>query len=193
MRIWLAVNTPGECFFMAGFRRGFKFVFVESTKTERWQSTFATLRPEDFGLSTMATLRGRKYLPGADKPTFPKYLQNPTGDFPYGLKAVSKPRKSLKDWSQICREYIQDLLPKYRAMLFRDLPLNSVEDIQNFVVETGFTGMEYVGGSAYRQKVQQDLFSASDEPPEISMDLHNEMSYLESYPRKVGPACRSKP
>ena len=167
-------------------RRGFKFILLKPRKLRQWQSTFVSVKSEDFRMSSVTVLRGRKYLSGADKPTFPQYLQNAKEDFPYALKAVSDPDRTLRDWSRICRQYIQDLLPKYKAMLFRNLPLHSAEDIRNFVVGTGFKGMEYIGGNAYRQKVQQDLFSASDEPPEISMDLHNEMAYLENYPRKVG-------
>ena len=45
--------------------------------------------------------------------------------------------------------------------------------------------MTYRYGSAFRQPAIGDVYSASDEPKEVCIEPHNEMSYLKTFPAKV--------
>ena len=45
--------------------------------------------------------------------------------------------------------------------------------------------MAYEAGSGYREKVVEKVYTASDEPPEFSIEPHNEMSYLSIFPTRV--------
>ncbi|XP_077977515.1 dapdiamide synthesis protein DdaC-like [Glandiceps talaboti] len=51
----------------------------------------------------------------------------------------------------------------------------------------GYPSLSYVyqGGTALRDKVASDVMTTSDEPLELSMDLHTEMSYLPHWPSKL--------
>ena len=147
--------------------------------------SFAAINSADLQPSYRIPLRYRPYLPGADKHTFPESLQGPRYGFPFALSAEPKSNYLLEDWSRVCREKIDIFLPKYGAVLFRNLPISSAEDFERFFMGLGYKQMDYVGGSAYREKVEKEIYSASDEPPDVSIDLHNEMAYTPIYNKKV--------
>jgi len=48
-----------------------------------------------------------------------------------------------------------------------------------------YDSLIYDAGTVPRSVVADRLYTASDERPEISIESHNEMSYLETYPSKV--------
>ena len=146
---------------------------------------FSLLSADSIKLVTPAALRGRVYLPGSDSPTFPKYLQQPRENFPYAMKAELKPSYHAVDWGNACKEELNKLLPKYGAVLFRNLPLKTPLDFENFFIGTGMEKMRYLGGSGFRANVQKELYTASDEPPEYSIELHNELSYSPVYNKTV--------
>ena len=67
---------------------------------------------------------------------------------------------------------------------FRGLPLRSVEDFSEFLNSVGYeTRTEGVTG--YRTSVAPNVETASDDPKEYSMELHNDGSYYTHPPRKV--------
>ncbi len=144
---------------------------------------FSQIPPAELGLSEPEKLRGRRFLPGADKDSFPELLKGPRQDFPLALEAHGD--YSIQDWGKLCRQEIDRSLLKYGAILFRKLPLVSVDDFQSFFLSVDFPPMTYVGGSAYRESVSSKVYSASDEPPECCIDLHNEMSYSPNFNKKV--------
>ena len=47
--------------------------------------------------------------------------------------------------------------------------------------------MIYKGGTAFREQVDKSAgtYTASDDPDDVTIDPHNEMSYSEVYPSKV--------
>ena len=133
---------------------------------------------------TKVQLRGRPFLPGADKETFPSFLKGPRPDFPLILKANES--KTLQDWGNLCREVLDKNLLKYGAVLFRELPVNTREDFQALFAAIGYPGTDYVGGSGHREALGPHIYSASDEPPEFCIELHNELSYMPVFNNKVG-------
>ena len=45
--------------------------------------------------------------------------------------------------------------------------------------------MKYIGGAAPRIQVGKDTYTASDEPPSITIEGHNEMAYMHTWPDVV--------
>ena len=144
---------------------------------------FVELGVEDLRLPDQVQLKGRRFLPGADKDSFPEFLSGPRYGFPRALKANGD--RSLDQWGKLCREEIDRELLMHPAIVFRGLPLSSIEDFQQLFASIDFPGMDYVGGSAHRQNIGAKVYSASDEPPECCIDLHNEMSYSPVFNKKV--------
>ena len=71
------------------------------------------------------------------------------------------------------------------AILIKNLPITETEDFHDFIQGCAYTPMTYESGSAYRAPLDDLVYSASDEPPEFSIEPHNEMSYLSTFPQKV--------
>ena len=156
---------------------------VGKKKTE----AFSVIEPDEMKLHSTVQLRGRRFLPGADKSTFPEYLSGPREDFPLALRAEGE--YSIQEWGKFCREEADANLIHNGAILFRQLPLKSTDDFQLLFQSIGYPPMNYVGGSAHRENVASQVYSASDEPPDCCIDLHNEMSYSPVYNNKVLFMC----
>jgi len=158
---------------------------------ERKTSAFSVVDPSRLQLKPAVRLKGRRFLPGADSITFPEYLDSPRDDFPLALEAVGT--YSIEDWGRLCKEEADTSLLAYGAILFRGLPLESADDFQLFFSSTGYRPMNYIGGSAHRKNVMSQVYSASDEPPECCIDLHNEMSYSRVYNKRFFFFCLLPP
>lgn len=150
---------------------------------QRKTNAFTIVDPSQLQLTSEVPLRGRKFLPGADASSFPKYLNGPKENFPLALEAVGS--YSIEDWGKLCREEADANLLSYGAILFRGLPVDSANDFNRLFHNVGYPAMNYIGGSAHREHVSSQVYSASDEPPECCIDLHNEMSYCPVYNKKV--------
>ena len=148
---------------------------------------FTEVPRENLQLKHKARLAGRKFLPGANSNGIPEFLAGPTESFPFAVSVTKPSLLSLKDWARECRTLIEENLFSKEAIILRDLPLKSAEDCFKFYEELGYEGMDYVAGAANRTKVYttSSIYTASDDPPEFSIEPHNELSYSEVYPRKV--------
>ena len=45
--------------------------------------------------------------------------------------------------------------------------------------------MVYTNGSGFREPLNEFVYTASDEPAAFTIEPHNEMSYLDTFPSKV--------
>ena len=150
---------------------------------ERKTNAFSLVDPSQIQLKTAVRLRGRRFLPGADSKTFPEYLNGPRENFPLALEAEGT--YSIEDWGKFCRDEADAHLVMHGAILFRGLPLNNTDDFQRLFRSVGYPPMNYIGGSAHREHISSQVYSASDEPQECCIDLHNEMSYCPVYNKKA--------
>ncbi|XP_057300795.1 uncharacterized protein LOC130635479 [Hydractinia symbiolongicarpus] len=148
----------------------------------------ASFVPVEFNTSLKqhgSRINGRKFLPGSshkDMPEFLSYRHNPN------LKAVHFKGDKSKVATAV-REYIDANLQSSSAILFKGLPIENEHDFNRIVKGTGFKMMPYVGGIASRDTLVDKVYEASNEPKEISIDLHNEMSYVKWFPKKIMFCC----
>lgn len=59
-----------------------------------------------------------------------------------------------------------------------------MEDFKSFVSNLGYKFFEH-GVTGYRTPLGDHVYTASDDPPEVTMEPHNECSYSPFYPQKV--------
>ena len=140
-------------------------------------------------MRNLVEIANRKFLPGSYGANFPKYLNEPRENFPVVVEAkdvgVSN-TASPSECAQICKEGFTDKLNKYGAVLFRGFPVKDHQDFSEFFNGLGkFNSMDYIGGAAPRVQVGKDTYTASDEPPEITIEGHNEMAYMHIWPDVV--------
>ncbi|XP_070568316.1 dapdiamide synthesis protein DdaC-like [Ptychodera flava] len=147
----------------------------------------------DIPAQTTALLAGRKWLPGALSAgsKYPTYVASPRDNFPalYTVNSPSTGSTPIGDFAKDAREIIEGDLHIYGAILFRGLPLQGGDDFSMFVRSMDYSLIGYEGGTAVRHKVAADVLTASNDPPEYSIEPHNEMAYSDHYPMKVFFFC----
>jgi len=156
--------------------------------TSQVGTNFKLLSPEEISPKMEYKIACRKWLPGSQGEGFPKYLNKAREGFPYTLEALPNNEHSLSDWAQIASQVIDDNLAKYGTMVLRGLPLVESEEISQFSKALPYQAMSYPGGGGADRSLHDEnaqVYTASNEPPEFTIELHNELAYLPTFPRKV--------
>jgi alpha-ketoglutarate-dependent taurine dioxygenase len=81
------------------------------------------------------------------------------------------------------------LLLQHGAILFRGFDLTGPADLKTCAESLGARPFGYVGGDAPRSHVRRDVYTSTDHPASEVISLHNEMSYLPRWPRRVFFLC----
>jgi alpha-ketoglutarate-dependent taurine dioxygenase len=86
------------------------------------------------------------------------------------------------------------LLSKHGVLLFRDLGIENADEFRQFVqTYSGRPLMSYAGGASPRAKLQAGIYNSTEYPNELTLPLHNELSYSETYPRYLYFFCEIEP
>ena len=103
------------------------------------------------------------------------------------MRVKTGDKSSLLELGANCMEYIKKNLANSQAILFRGLPAETAEDF--LALTQGMRGkpMNYEGGTTPRPEELQnsDIYFTSAEPGVYTIELHNELSYVKTFPRKV--------
>ena len=132
--------------------------------------------------------RDRPFLAGGHSKKLPEYLPREVNQFFTGIKVEEGLQKETKveDIGKEFRQYIDANIDRYSAFLLKGaLSVPTIEDFNKLISSIGYRSHFYDAGTAARSTVGDVLYTASDEPPEISIESHNEMSYLKNQPNKV--------
>lgn len=92
-------------------------------------------------------------------------------------------------WAGDHREWIEERLVRHGALLFRGFDLPTVESFQSFIRAGAGDPLPYTERSSPRSKVQGNIYTSTDYPPEREIFLHNEQSYNRTFPRKIAFYC----
>ena len=132
-------------------------------------------------------LRGRKFLPGSSRAVFPEFLAEPRDSFPLGVRVKNGNQASLSELAAQCMEYLEENFSHSPAILFRDLPAKTAGDFSRIAQAIPDKGMLYEGGSGFRVQVSKDvgIYTASDDPSDYTIEMHNELTYSNVFPSKV--------
>ncbi|RDD39684.1 Dapdiamide synthesis protein DdaC [Trichoplax sp. H2] len=147
-------------------------------------------------LSVPVQLAGRKYLPGSWHHQFPQQLNNPQPDFPHVVtpsNTTDAANLSLTDWATVVRQYLDDNLTKYGAVLVRSLPIQNETHFSQLVSQLKYNPQSYKGGIGNRHSKVTNVMTASDEPKECSIELHNEMAYSPNWSDLIIFYCKIPP
>lgn len=87
----------------------------------------------------------------------------------------------------------QNLL-KYGALLLRNFPIQNEHDFSTVIkhLKTG-DFINYIGGDSPRKKITEGVYTSTEAPPSIKLPLHNELSYVKSYPSHIYFYCDIAP
>ena len=153
-------------------------------------ASIQALPREELLMNDKIRLRDRQYLPGSTGGGFPEFLAEPRESFPHGVQ-IGGEQSTVRDTADQCRAYIDKSLPEHGAILFRNLPMRTPDEFSVFVKKLGYEAATNEGGSAHREEVDANAstYTVSNEPPEMNIEMHNEMAYKAKFPRKVNSRC----
>jgi alpha-ketoglutarate-dependent taurine dioxygenase len=99
----------------------------------------------------------------------------------------------LDAWLASNRNRVDVLLARHGAVLCRGFALRTQHDFQAAVAATGVQLMEYVEGATPRTALGDRIYTSTEFPPEHPIALHNELSYVRSWPMRIFFFCETAP
>ena len=148
---------------------------------------FEPLPRKDLVTRFKSKLRDRQFLPGSTGGGFPEFLAEPRDLFPLAVRVNDSTKSPLAELTAKCMEYVEENFSQSPAILFRGLPAKSAEDFSTIAQAIQGQTMTYEGGTGVRNRMDKDVgtYIASTEPPNYTIEPHNEMAYNELFPHKV--------
>lgn len=86
-------------------------------------------------------------------------------------------------------DWLGDRLLRHGAVLFRNFEVRGVEDFDAFVSAVSTRRMGYVYGSSPRSSLGDRIFTSTEHPPDLPIELHNECAYQRTWPLRVAFCC----
>ncbi|KAI3777870.1 hypothetical protein L1987_47673 [Smallanthus sonchifolius] len=126
--------------------------------------------------------------PQDDGVLFPAVLSpnSSTGSIAVQLSAFEDAIKAHKPW-------LESLLRKSGAILFRGFHVISPSDFNRVVEAFDFPELPYAGGAAPRTQVVDRVYTANESPLDKEIPFHHEMAYVPDPPTKLFFFCEEEP
>ncbi|EAZ91772.1 TauD/TfdA family dioxygenase [Crocosphaera chwakensis] len=107
---------------------------------------------------------------------------------PFIIEATQE-QVNLISWSLNHRNFINNHLQKEGAILFRGFEIRNVKKFETFMTSLFGNLLDYSYGSTPRNKLEGQVYTSTEYPPDQLIPLHNEMSYTSNYPLKIAFCC----
>lgn len=108
------------------------------------------------------------------------------------LPQVVRPTESgiyLESWLSENIEFIETLLLRSGAVLFRGFPVHTPEALEEIVSLLAPQLLNYIEGSSPRIRLTEKVYTSTEYPPEFDISMHNELSYAHKWPAKLFFLC----
>ena len=101
--------------------------------------------------------------------------------------------KSTQDWLEENKIFIELKLEEHGAIIFKDLPVKTAEDFDQFVSSFNYDTFTYEESlsNAVRINKTDKVFTANEAPREVEIFLHHEMAQTPTYPKNIFFFCKS--
>ncbi|ASQ46330.1 TauD/TfdA family dioxygenase [Legionella clemsonensis] len=113
-----------------------------------------------------------------------------------GFPTVIRPCENIH-WAQQLVDYksqFKQYLLTYGALLFRDFPLTTAQHFSEFIKALNLGHFaNYIGGDSPRDKVIDNIYTSTEAPPHVHIPLHQELSYLKTFPTHIYFYCQIAP
>ena len=155
---------------------------------------FQLLPREELVTKFKSRLKDRPFIIGSTGEGFPEFLGEPRESFPHGVRVINPHQSSLAQLTAKCMEYVEENHAQHPAILFRGLPAKSAQDFSTIAKGIPWKGLTYEGGASFRQKIDKSVgtYTVNNDPDDMTIDLHNEMSYTKVYPSKVSSLTKCR-
>jgi alpha-ketoglutarate-dependent taurine dioxygenase len=95
----------------------------------------------------------------------------------------------LAAWARNQTALIENYLSEYGAILFRGFGLAGQQDLEQFVNAISLELMPYMEGATPRKRLGDNIYTATEFPAEHTIAVHNELSYVMTWPLKICFFC----
>jgi len=197
--MWLRASSSRllKCIF-PGTKKGYVKNIICSYSTHQSQENptartiLQPLSREELITKFKSRLKDRPFTVGSTGEGFPEFLGEPRESLPHGLRVINPHQSSLAELTAKCMEYVEENHAEHPAILFRGLPAETAQDFTTITKAIPWKGMDYRSGASFRQKIDKSAgtYTANDDPDDLSIDPHNEMSYNKVYPTKVSRSIK---
>jgi alpha-ketoglutarate-dependent taurine dioxygenase len=100
---------------------------------------------------------------------------------------------NLSFWAGANRTFIEQQLLTHGAILFRGFDVSSQDHFERFLGAVDAQLMNYVEGATPRTSLGGNVYTSTEFPANQSIALHNELSYVVTFPMKVWFVCLQPP
>lgn len=114
----------------------------------------------------------------------------------YPLPLVIEPRMKSVDlgaWVANHRDWLDQELHRYGGILFRGFGLAVQSDFELFLRPYADELLHYREGATPRSDRGHNIYTSTEFPPEETIALHNELSYVNTWPMKIWFFCTQPP
>jgi alpha-ketoglutarate-dependent taurine dioxygenase len=105
---------------------------------------------------------------------------------------LSGPQFFLQVWTS-CQVWIERQLLRYGAVLFRGFSIAQQNAFQSVIAGMRETVFPYIAGNSPRTKLAAGIYSSTEYPAEYFISLHNELSYMSHWPKRIFFCCLIEP
>ncbi|CAM6049550.1 unnamed protein product [Sphagnum compactum] len=91
------------------------------------------------------------------------------------------------------KDWLEQQLELYGALLLRDFGVHTAEDFNAVVEAFDYPELPYIGGAAPRFKVVGRVYTTNESPPDQLVPFHHEMAQVPEYPGKLFFYCEVEP
>ncbi|CAI9260961.1 unnamed protein product [Lactuca saligna] len=100
----------------------------------------------------------------------------------------------LTDAIKANKPWLESLLHRSGAILFRGFPVSTASDFNDVVDSSGYEDFSYgAGGSGTRTKLTDRVYTANEAPPDQMIGFHHELSHASEFPSKLFFFCEIEP
>lgn len=102
--------------------------------------------------------------------------------------------RALQDLTEVNKDFFRGVLESVGALLLRGFDVHTADDFRRFV--RGFSGKDffnYAGGASPRSALRKNVYNSTEYPPNLTLELHNELSYSKIFPRHLYFFCQTAP
>lgn len=99
----------------------------------------------------------------------------------------------LLDWLVAERAWTDARLLEHGALLLRGFNVQSPADFERFCTAIDSHLLNYAGGNSPREAVTGKVYTSTEYPARLEIPLHNELSYLLQWPRRLFFFCQQPP
>lgn len=96
---------------------------------------------------------------------------------------------NLAGWIKSNTAFVYENLLKCGGILFRGFEMSAAEDFERVLDAFGIELMHYMEGATPRTQLSDKVYTSTEYPPEQSIALHNELSYVITWPMKIWFFC----